>query len=387
MFKKYMLWIACVFISTLSVVPTGFATSDDLAQNARSAVLIDAASGRVLFEKNAHQSMPPASITKVMTMLLLMEAIENKKITWTDKIRTSERAASMGGSQIFLQPGEEMSVRDMLKGIAMASGNDTSVAVAERLAGTEARFVEKMNARAKQLGMKDSKFQNSNGLPVADHFSSAYDIALMSRALLQYPEITKFTGAYEDHLRKDQPKPFWLVNTNKLVRFYQGADGLKTGFTNEAKYCLTATAKKSGMRVIAVVMGEPDSKIRNAEVMQLFDYAFANYEPKIVVEKGKELGTIHWPNAEPNQLTVNAPKAYSILHDKNQDNTKLNYTSSIEWTPNLQPPIQMHQQVGMIVVKNGTQVVLKEPLYASQSIRVATWQDQWRRIIHSLIAP
>jgi D-alanyl-D-alanine carboxypeptidase len=248
-----------------------------LAPSARSAILMDADSGTIIFEKNSHDRLPPASITKIMTMLLVMEALDEGRIKLTDKVTASEYAASMGGSQIFLEAGEEMTVEDLLKGVAIASGNDASVALAEKIAGTEQEFVRMMNERAQQLGLKNTHFVNANGLPAENHYTSAYDIAVMSRELLKHPEITKFTGLYQDYLRKDTDKPFWLVNTNKLVRFYAGADGLKTGYTSEAKFCLSATAKRDDFRVIAVVMGEPDTKTRNAEVSQMFDYAFAMF--------------------------------------------------------------------------------------------------------------
>jgi D-alanyl-D-alanine carboxypeptidase (penicillin-binding protein 5/6) len=198
----------------------------DLTPSAKSAILMDVDTGTVILEKNGDEQLPPASITKIMTMLLIMEAIDQGKIKMEEKVRTSEYAASMGGSQIFLQSGEEMSVREMLKGIAMASGNDASVAMAEKIAGSEEAFVQMMNERAKQLGMNHTHFVNCNGLPAAEHYSSAHDIAIMSRALLQHPEITKFTGVYQDYLRKETANPFWLVNTNKLVRFYTGKRAL-----------------------------------------------------------------------------------------------------------------------------------------------------------------
>jgi D-alanyl-D-alanine carboxypeptidase (penicillin-binding protein 5/6) len=250
----------------------------ELAKQAVSAVLMDAATGTVLFEKNSHEKLPPASVTKVMTMLLIMEAVADGKVNWQDKIRTSEHAASMGGSQIFLEPGEEMTLEEMMKGIAVASANDAAVAVAEHLAGSEETFVQMMNERAKQLGCVDTHFSNVNGLPTENHYTSAHDLAIMSRELLKHEEVVKYTSIFQDYLRKGSEKPFWLVNTNKLVRFYEGMDGLKTGFTAEARYCLAATAKRNGMRLVAVVMGEPTSQIRNGEISSMMDFGFANYK-------------------------------------------------------------------------------------------------------------
>lgn len=228
----------------------------ELAANAKSAILIERDTGTVLYDKNADVRLSPASMTKIMTMLLIMEAIDKGELSMKEKIRTSEYAASMGGSQIFLEPGEEMTTEQMLKGISIGSANDASVAMAERLAGSEEEFVRKMNKKAKDLGLKNTKFQNATGLPVKDHYSSAHDMSIMAKELLKYDTITRFTGTYEDYLRENTEKKFWLVNTNRLVKFYPGVDGLKTGFTNEAKYCLTATAKK-GICVSLLWFSEP----------------------------------------------------------------------------------------------------------------------------------
>ncbi|MDQ0655308.1 D-alanyl-D-alanine carboxypeptidase (penicillin-binding protein 5/6) [Paenibacillus sp. W2I17] len=301
----------CILLSLMASTalaeetPKG-AGAADLAPSARSAILMDADTGTVIYEKNSHDQLPPASITKIMTMLLTIEAIDSGKLKLTDKVRASEYAASMGGSQIFLEPGEEMTVDDMLKGIAMASGNDASVAMAEKIAGSEEAFVQLMNERAKELGMKDTHFANCNGLPVDNHYSSAHDIAVMSRELLKHSGITKYTGAYQDYLRKDTEKPFWLVNTNKLVRFYQGADGLKTGYTSEAKFCLSATASKDGLRVVSVVLGEPNTKTRNSEVSSMFDYAFSQYTMKALYKAGDLLGSLKIEKGEVAELPLNA---------------------------------------------------------------------------------
>lgn len=209
-----------------------------------------------------------------------------------------------------------MTVDEMLKGIAMASGNDASVAMAEKLAGSEQAFVEMMNAKVQQLGLKDTHFANCNGLPVENHYSSAHDIAVMSRELLKYPQITKYTGAYQDYLRKSSVKPFWLVNTNKLVRFYTGADGLKTGYTAEAKFCLSATAKRDGLRVVAVVLGEPNTKIRNNEVSSMFDYAFSQYTMKSIYKPGELLGSVKVEKGVLPELKIQADRSYSVLVKK-----------------------------------------------------------------------
>ncbi|WP_114378664.1 D-alanyl-D-alanine carboxypeptidase family protein [Paenibacillus prosopidis] len=350
----------------------------NLAPSARSAILMDADSGTVIYEKNSHDKLPPASITKIMTLLLIMEALDDGKIKLSDKVQTSEYAASMGGSQIFLEPGEEMTVDDMIKGIALASGNDASVAMAEKLAGTEQQFVAQMNERAHQLGMMDTQFANPNGLPVANHFTSAHDIAVMSKELLKHSEVTKYTGLYQDYLRKTSEKPFWLVNTNKLVRFYNGADGLKTGYTSEAKYCLSATAKRDNMRVIAVVMGEPDTKTRNAEVSQMFDYTFAQYMNHSIIKEGESMGTLKIEKGVAPELPLVAKHSYSVLLKKGSQTKDIRYELKINGT--LKAPIQIGQPIGKLVVYQGNQVLKEFDVDAPLSVERAGW---WRLLKRS----
>ena len=249
-------------------------TEPALTISAPSAILIEAGSGQVLFEKNSHDRRPPASVTKIMTMLLTIEAIDSGQLALDDMVRCSEYAASMGGSQVYLEPNEEMSVRDMLKAVAVASGNDAAVALSEHLAGSPEGFVAMMNERAAALGMKDTHFVNCNGLDDPEHLTSAYDIALMSRELVKHPLTFEFTGIWMDSLRDGA---FGLVNTNKLIRFYEGANGLKTGSTSVAKYCLSASAVRNGMNLIAVIMGADSSKDRFGDASRLLDYGFANF--------------------------------------------------------------------------------------------------------------
>lgn len=349
----------------------------DITPNAASAVLIDADTGTVIFEKNKDAKLPPASITKIMTMLLIMESLDQGKIKLDEKVRTSEYAASMGGSQIFLEPGEEMTVQDMLKGIAMASGNDASVAMAEKIAGSEEAFVRMMNERAAQLGMKNTHFANPNGLPADQHYSSAYDIALMSKELLKHEEITQFTGAYQDYLRKDTPKPFWLVNTNKLVRFYTGADGLKTGYTSEAKFCLSATAKRDNFRVISVVMGEPDTKTRNAEVSKMFDYAFSQYTNLPIYKKGDALGEMKIGKGEQPVVPLTAKHSYSLLLKKGEAGEGIRH--EVQLDPNLKAPVTVGQPIGKIVVYKGSEVLTEFALESPVDVKKAGWWTLTKR--------
>jgi D-alanyl-D-alanine carboxypeptidase (penicillin-binding protein 5/6) len=379
--------VLIVVIVGTSVCTPAFASSDggslpviaqpDLTPNARAAMLMSD-TGQIVYAKNADEPLPPASITKIMTMLLVMEAIARKQLTWTERVRTSERAASMGGSQIFLQPGEQMAVSDLLKGVAMASANDAAVALAERIAGSEAGFVAQMNERAAQLGMRNTRFQNVNGLPVADHYTSASDIARMSRALLAHKEVLTYTRAYEDYLRRDTPKPFWLVNTNKLVRVYDGADGLKTGYTQEAQFCLAATAQRNGLRWIAVVLGAPSTKIRNSEVAALFDYGFARFEQRTVAVAGQRLGTVAIEGSAQRDVVITAVHPLTMLVPRNTPQAQSSVTMRIQ--PSLRAPIAAGARIGDLVIGYGSLPPVTHPLYAPYAIRAATFWTRWRDV-------
>ncbi|NOU64483.1 D-alanyl-D-alanine carboxypeptidase [Paenibacillus sp. LMG 31461] len=385
--KKGLISFICLQLSVMLVLPAIYAAETkvqpvDLTPNALSAVLMDADTGTVIAEKNKDAKLPPASITKIMTMLLIMEAVDKGTIKMDEKVSVSEYAASMGGSQIFLEPGEQMSVQEMLKGIAMASGNDASVAMAEKIAGSEENFVAMMNERAGQLGMKNTHFSNCNGLPVANHYTTANDIAIMSRELLKHEGITNFTGAYQDYLRKDSPKPFWLVNTNKLVRFYSGADGLKTGYTSEAKFCLSATAKRDNLRVVAVVLGEPNTKTRNAEVTKLFDYAFAQYTNYPLFKTGDSLGSFSINKGQVSTVPLVARQNYSILMKKGTDTANIRHELQLD--PSLRAPVSEGQPIGKIMVYNGDNVLAEYPLESPQAVDKASWWKLFKRTTSEL---
>ncbi|HWJ79969.1 MAG TPA: D-alanyl-D-alanine carboxypeptidase family protein [Niallia sp.] len=371
-----MLIITCFFTSILT--PGALAAEKkELVDNVRSAILIDRDTGTVMYEQNSDEQLPPASMTKVMTMLLIMEAIDQGKLKWNEKIRTSEHAASMGGSQIFLEPGEEMTTEQMLKGIAIGSGNDAAVAVAERLAGSEDEFVNKMNEKAKDLGLKNTKFQNVTGLPTGDHYSSARDMAIMAKELLKYQDITKFTGTYEAYLREDTDKKFWLVNTNRLVKFYPGVDGLKTGFTADAKYCLTATAMKDGMRVIAVVFGAPTSKERNAQVTKMLNYAFSQYETHPLHKKDEAIGKIKVSKGDQKEVTAVTSEPISILTKKGEAVDKLEKV--ITMNKNLKAPIEKGQEIGQIEYVKDGKVLVSSPLVSQKEVKEAKWWTLFKR--------
>lgn len=349
----------------------------DLAPGAKSAVLMDVDTGTVIFNKNMDEQLPPASITKIMTMLLVMEEVEKGNLQWKDMVRTSEYAASMGGSQIFLEPGEEMTVEDMLKGVAMASANDASVALAEKIGGSEEAFVQKMNEKAKQIGMTNTHFVNPNGLPADNHYTTAHDIAVMSKELMKYEQITKFTGAYQDYLRKDTDRPFWLVNTNKLVRFYDGVDGLKTGYTREAKFCLAATAKKDNFRVIAVVLGEPDTKTRNAEVGKMLDYAFSQYTNYPIVKAGDNLGVVKINKGEQRIVPLTANHQYGVLLKKGEGEEGIRY--EVQLNPELNAPVKLGSEIGKLIVYKDKQRMKEFPLTSPVEVEKAGWWTLFKR--------
>ncbi len=349
----------------------------ELAEHAKSAILIERDTGTVLYDKNADEKLSPASMTKIMTLLLIMEAIEKGELSTKEKIRTSEYAASMGGSQIFLEPGEQMTTEEMLKGITIGSANDASVAMAERLAGSEEAFVEKMNKKAEQLGLKNTKFQNATGLPISDHYSSARDMSIMAKELLKYQLITKFTGTYEDYLREDTDKKFWLVNTNRLVKFYPGVDGLKTGYTNEAKYCLTATAKKGDMRVIAVVFGADSPKERNAQVTKMLDYAFSQYTTHPVYKKDAVLAESKVSKGNLKIVTGVTSEPISVLTKKGS-NPK-DFTQNIVIKKDLQAPIQKGETIGTLQMKKDGKVFVESPIVAKEAINQASWWQLYKR--------
>jgi len=343
---------------------------------AKSAILMEAETGKVLLEKNSHERLPMASVTKVMSMLLFMEAIDSGKLSYDEIVTASEYAASMGGSQAYIEPGEQFSVRDALKAVAIHSSNDVTVALAEKISGSEEVFVAEMNRKAKELGMENTKFQDTTGLTEEDHYSSAYDIAVMSRELiLKHPDILKFTSIWHDTFRNGE---FSLDNTNKLIRHYQGADGLKTGYISKAGYCLAATAKRGNMRLIAVVLGEPDSNTRFAETRKLLDYGFANFELSEVNKKGEEIGTIDVKKGL--KMTVKAvyPEDVKILLSRGE---KGNIERKIIPEEEIMAPVKKGQKVGEVIYTIGENEVKRVEIVAQEDVDRATFVKLFFRLI------
>ncbi|MCZ0701811.1 D-alanyl-D-alanine carboxypeptidase (penicillin-binding protein 5/6) [Natronobacillus azotifigens] len=385
--KKTVLLLFAVlfFVSNLSLSANEQSKELSFSDEAKSAILIERDTGEILYQDNAEEMLPPASMTKMMTLLLIMEAIEEGKIALDEQVRVSEYAASMGGSQIFLEAGEEMSVDDLLKAIAVASGNDASVALAERIAGSEPSFVEKMNQKVKKLGLKNTNFANTTGLPAENHYSTAHDMAVIARELLKHENITQYTSIYEDYLRKGTEDEFWLVNTNRLIKFYQGVDGLKTGYTSKAKYCLTATAKKDDMRLVAVVMGAETPKTRNHIISQLLDYGFSQYKTEQLFTRGEKVTDLSLPKANKDRVDVITEDAVSLLLKKGESSEDI--TTELHMSKELALPLEANSEVGKLLIKLDDQVISETNLLVAEDLEQASlWRlikYSWRELLKS----
>lgn len=340
----------------------------NLAENAKSAIMIEATTGEILYKKNEKERLAPASMTKIMSLILIMENIESGKLKWNDIVVTSNYASSMGGSQVFLKPNEIMSVEDLVKAICVASANDATVAMAEKIAGTEKAFVKLMNDKAKELGAVNTNFVNSTGLPAKDHYSTAYDMSIMAKELIRHEKILSFTKIYEDYLRKNTSNSFWLVNTNKLVRFYDYIDGLKTGFTDDAGYCLTATGKKGNMRLITVVMKEDNTDNRTKDTIAMMDYGFNMYSVKNIISKDNKIGNIYINLGKEEYADISSLEDINIVNS-NQDN-EAKFTYEIE-TDNVTAPLSKGSVVGKITVYKDGKYFNSSNLIITKNIKKA----------------
>lgn len=377
---KHLGWILVTISLLLGLLPMQVQAAN-LEVEAKSAALIDVATGTVLFEQNSHERLSPASVTKVMTMLLIMEAIDSGKISWGDTVTASEEAAAKGGSQVYLKVGETMIVEDMLKSIAVSSANDCACAMAEHLSGSEASFVEAMNARAKELGMEDTHFVNCTGLDdsadAAEHKTSAHDIALMSRELLHnHPDITKFTTIWMDTIRNGA---FGLSNTNKMVRFYNGCTGLKTGFTRGAGYCLSASAEREGLQLIAVVMGCESSQKRFAACKALLDYGFANFA--LIQPEIPESSVVPVKLGVADTVTAIPASDGRMLIDKGQ---KSLVTTEVVLDEEVTAPVSQGQRLGTMTVKAGEQILAEIPMVAAQPVEKLTFWQMFKILLRKV---
>lgn len=374
-----------IVIDESSIVTAGEAPMTDTKKNAfqvaaKGAILIDASTGKVLFEQDSHKELPPASVTKVMTMLLVMEAADAGKITLDDKVTISERAASMGGSQMYMEVGETHTVAELMKGVAMASANDGCVALAEYVAGSEEIFVERMNQRAQELGMRDTHFVNTNGLPVADHYSSAYDIALMSMKLYEFEETHQWFTTWQDTITVGLPgkeKEFGLTNTNKLIKAYTGCNGIKTGFTSEAGYCLSASATRDDTHLIAVALGSETSKIRNAEIAKMLDYGFANYKTAVIAEAGQVMGTVEIERGTPTSVNAVTAEKITVLAAKGEKDA---VKSKVIIRDTVPLPLKKGQKIGKVEVWQGKEKTAEYPLIAEKKVEKASFRELVSRL-------
>ena len=369
-----------ILLSLLVLLPFNIRAME-LATNASSVIVMEPTTGEIIYERNSHERRHPASMTKIMTMLLVMEAIEKDIIKWDDMVTVSSNASSMGGSQILLETGEQMSVYDMFKGLAVASGNDAAVALAEKIAGTEEMFVKMMNDRAKELGLQDTNFKNCHGLDEANHYSTAYDMAIMAKELVKHTKIFEFTSIYEDYLRKGTDRSFWLVNTNKLVRFYPGVDGLKTGYTSEAEFCITATANINDMRIITVVMGEPDSETRNKDVSSVFDYVYAQYGLQKIVDTETVLEEVSVEKGKVESIGIVAKEEVNDLYNKNDGTGNFTYEVEVD---NLKAPLSKGDVVGKLTLKENNNVIRTIDLTVKDDVKKANIFELYLRYLKQI---
>lgn len=341
----------CLFFVLFLIPFSVFGEELNLAENAGSAIMIEVSTGEILYKKNANERMAPASMTKIMSLILIMENIESGRLKWNDIVVVSKNASSMGGSQIFLETNEMMTVEDLVKGICIASGNDATVALAEKIAGTENAFVKLMNNKVRELGLKNTNFVNATGLDAENHYSTAYDMAMMAKELIKHEKILEFSSIYEDYLRKNTDNSFWLVNTNKLVRFYSYIDGLKTGFTSKAGYCLTATGKKNGMRLITVVMNEENTEKRTKDTIAMMDYGFNMYSLDTVVKKDESLGNVKINLGKEEYENIVSMSDITVLNNNQNDKRDVTYDVV---TKEVNAPVKKGEIVGKInVYENG----------------------------------
>lgn len=349
------------------------AVETELIPGAVSGVLMEANTGKIVFQKEADKEVAVASMTKMVAQILILDAIRNGDISWEQMVTVSQSAADMGGSQIYLSVGEKISIRDLFKGISMASANDATVQMAEVIAGSEDSFVKLMNEKVKEMGLKHTVFKNCTGLDEDGHYSSAYDMAMIARELVtNYPEILEFSSVYEDYLREDTENKFWLVNTNKLVRFYEGADGLKTGHTDAAKYCLAATAKKDDLRFIAVVLGEENSNVRNQEVMNLLDYGFSHYQIHMLKKQGDVVKNISLNKASKDKLSLTPVHDVGVLEEKGNQKHKYQLQLKIN---DASLPIKKGDVVGKAIVKENGVKITSVPLTSLDDVsKLSFWQ-------------
>lgn len=362
---KNLIKKAMIMMLIISMIPIKILASNNVVPNAKNAILVEASTGTIIYEKNKDEKVSVASLTKMMGLILIFERIESGSLNYSDKVTASSNASGMGGSQIWLETGEVMSVEELLKGIIMASANDGIVAMAEKIAGTESAFVDLMNQKAKELGLANTNFVNCTGLDEENHYSSAYDLSIIARELMKYEDVFKFTTNYEDYLRTNTENKFWLVNTNKLIKTYNGADGLKTGMTDDAGYCIAVTAKRNNMRLLAIVLGEKEGKVRNREAASLLDYGFNLYEVTTIKNKGEIVGETYFDKADNDKINIVVNEDVTIL--KKTGELDREYNSEIK-LDNFKLPLKKGERIGKLLVKDNNQIIKEVDIVSDRDI-------------------
>ena len=382
--KLYSIILAMIFMITTSSLSFADKENSDINLSSKSAILMDVSSGKILYEKNSHEKLPPASVTKVMTMLLICEALESGKIKIDDEVQVSEIASSMGGSQIFLEPGEIQKVDTLLKGIAVASANDACVAMAEHIGGSVESFVDMMNAKAKELKMNDTHFANTNGLPVDNHYTSAHDIALMSRELLKHDQIiSKYLTTWMDSVVVGKKQAtIGIANTNKLIKHYNGATGVKTGFTQEAKYCLSASAKRGDTHLVAATLGAETSPQRFSDASTLLNYGFANYESVKLCSRDDKIATLTMEKAEDEKISLVAKEDLSVLIKKGDSKE---FTKKIKVYEDAKLPIKKDSVLGEVEIYRGKEKLGKVELVSNKDINKASYLKMLQRVLDEML--
>lgn len=369
--------IVFILISLFSFIFIKNVSAVEMEISAKSAILVDFNTGKVLYSKNENEPLAMASMTKVMSMLLIMEKIDDGSLKYDDIVEISTESSSMGGSQIFLNPGDKYKVIDLLKGVAMASANDAVVALAEKTYGSKEHFIEAMNKKAESLGLKNTHFVNVHGLDEEGHYSSAYDMSVMARELLKHEKILDFTRVYEEYLTKPDGSQIWLVNTNKLVRFYDGVDGLKTGFTQNAGYCLTATGKKNNLRLISVVMGEESIEKRSSDTVKLLNYGFNTFKVNLIKNKSEILGKVNVQKGKKEKVDV--VLVNDLIELLNASDKPSNYKFKI-LVDKITAPVKKGDVIGKVKVLNDNDILISEvDITVNENVLKANLWDLFKR--------
>lgn len=368
--------VVCLFLFLFGTIGV---KAEDLTPNSESAILLEVSTGKVIYEKNANQKLAPASMTKVMSMLLIMEAVDSGKLSFEDEVVISDNASSMGGSQIFLQTGEKYKVQELLKGIAIASGNDAVVAMAEKVSGSVSSFVDAMNEKATSLGLTNTHFDNPHGLESENHYTTARDMSVMALELLKHEKILEFTSIYEDYLKKPDGSSVWLVNTNRLVRFYEGVDGLKTGFTNQAGYCITTTARRGDMRLLSVVMKAETSDLRSKDTVSMLNYGFNTYKLDVLLKKEEKIGEVTIEKGKKEKVDVYLEQDVTILSKVSDNKEVFDYNLVVE---NIMAPLKNNSKVGYLEVMDKEGNIVKEvDVVVTEDIESANVFDLFGRVL------